>query len=165
MRRVLNVAVAIAVAGTLAYYGLGGWWSAAALALGVGVVTAIAMLATRDLAARAVPSHPEGTFFAALMSVSNLGTAGPERRTCARPSPGADLVIFEHDSAVFLALEQGRIAAYVNDGILLAGLAAKARDPKDYEVVGAPFSKEPYACMVPENDSKWRDFVNPRSRS
>ncbi len=74
--------------------------------------------------------------------------------------PKADVVIFQYDSAVFLALEQARIVAYVNDGILLAGLAAKAPNPKDYEVVGDFFSKEPYSCMVPENDSKWRDFVN-----
>jgi MFS family permease len=78
LRRLLNVAVSIGVAGTLAYYGLVGWWSAVALALGVGLVTAVAMLATLDLAARAVPSHAEGTFFAALMSVSNLGTTGGE---------------------------------------------------------------------------------------
>ena len=78
LRRLLNVAVAIGVAGTLAYYGLVGWWSAVALSLGVGMVTAIAMLATLDLAARAVPSHAEGTLFAALMSVSNLGTTGGE---------------------------------------------------------------------------------------
>jgi ABC-type amino acid transport substrate-binding protein len=35
-----------------------------------------------------------------------------------------------------------------------------ARNPKDFEVVGDFLSKEPYSCMVPENDSKWRDFVN-----
>jgi polar amino acid transport system substrate-binding protein len=74
--------------------------------------------------------------------------------------PKADVVIFQYDSAVFLALEQARIVAYVNDGILLAGLAAKARNPKDFEVVGDFFGKDPYSCMVPENDSKWRDFVN-----
>ena len=27
-------------------------------------------------------------------------------------------------------------------------------------MVGDFSSKEPYSCMVPENDSKWRDFVN-----
>jgi ABC-type amino acid transport substrate-binding protein len=27
-------------------------------------------------------------------------------------------------------------------------------------VVGDFFSKDPYSCMVPENDSKGRDFVN-----
>ena len=74
--------------------------------------------------------------------------------------PKAEVVIFQDNPAVFLALEQGRIVAYVSDGILLAGLAAKAKNPKDYEVVGDFFSKEPYSCMVPENDSKWRDFVN-----
>ena len=74
--------------------------------------------------------------------------------------PKADIAAFQDHGAVFLALEQGRIVAYANDGIVLAGLAAGATNPKDYEVVGGFFSKEPYACMVPENDSKWRDFVN-----
>ena len=74
--------------------------------------------------------------------------------------PKADVVPFQDNAAVFLALEQGRIVAYANDGIILAGLAAGANNPRDYEVVGSFFSKEPYACMVPENDSKWRDFVN-----
>ncbi len=74
--------------------------------------------------------------------------------------PKADVVAFQDHPAVFLALEQGRIVAYANDGIQLAGLVAKAKNPKDYEVVGDFFSKEPYSCMVPENDSKWRDFVN-----
>ncbi|MBI4588277.1 MAG: amino acid ABC transporter substrate-binding protein [Candidatus Rokubacteria bacterium] len=74
--------------------------------------------------------------------------------------PRADVVTFMDHAAGFLALEQGKIVAYVTDGILLAGLAAKARSPKDYEVVGDFFSKDPYSCIVPENDSKWRDFVN-----
>ena len=46
------------------------------------------------------------------------------------------------------------------DGILQAGLVARARNSEDYQVVGDFFSKEPFSCMVPENDSKWRDFVN-----
>jgi MFS family permease len=78
LRSLLNVAVAIGVAGTLAYYGLVGWWSAVALTLTVSFVSAVALLATLDLAARAVPRHAEGTFFAALMSVSNLGSTGGE---------------------------------------------------------------------------------------
>ena len=86
------------------------------------------------------------------------GSTGEKNLRAAQPK--TDMVIFQEQPAVFLALEQGRIVAYVNDGILLTGLAAKARDPKEYEVVGDFFSKEPYACMVPENDSKWRDFVN-----
>jgi MFS family permease len=77
-RSLLNLAITVGVAGTLAYYGLVGWWSAVALGITVSFVTAIAQLATLDLAARAVPNHAEGTFFAALMSVSNLGTTGAE---------------------------------------------------------------------------------------
>ena len=38
----------------------------------------IALLATLDLVAGAVPLHAEGTFFALLMSVGNLGTTGSE---------------------------------------------------------------------------------------
>jgi predicted MFS family arabinose efflux permease len=72
----LNLAIAIGVAGTLAYYGLVGWWSAVTLTVVVGFVSAVALLATLDLAARAVPRGAEGTFFAALMSVNNLGTTG-----------------------------------------------------------------------------------------
>src|SRR4029453_14125795 len=76
LKRLLNLSVGVGVAGTLAYYGLVGGWSAVALNVVVSLVTIIAFLATLDLAARAVPFHAEGTFFAALMSVSNLGTTG-----------------------------------------------------------------------------------------
>jgi MFS family permease len=75
-RPLLNLAIAIGVTGTLAYYGLVGWWSAVALTVVVGFISAVALLATLDLAARAVPRRAEGTFFAALMSVNNLGTTG-----------------------------------------------------------------------------------------
>jgi polar amino acid transport system substrate-binding protein len=74
--------------------------------------------------------------------------------------PKAAVVTFQDHQAAFLALEQGRIIAIANDGILLAGLATKAKNPKDYALVGGFFSKDPFSCMVPENDSKWRDFVN-----
>ena len=76
--QLLYAAVAVGTGGTLAYYGLVGWWSAVALTVTVSGVSAIASLATLDLAARAVPSHAEGTFFAALMSVNNIGTTGAE---------------------------------------------------------------------------------------
>ncbi len=75
-RPLLNLAIAIGVAGTLAYYGLVGWWSAVGLTVVVSFISAVALLATLDLAARAVPRRAEGTFFAALMSVNNLGTTG-----------------------------------------------------------------------------------------
>ncbi len=85
------------------------------------------------------------------------GTTG--ERALRTAQPRADVVTFQDTPAAFLALEQGRIVAYAHDGILQAGMAARAR-PMEYEVVGDFFSKDPYACMVPENDSKWRAFVN-----
>jgi ABC-type amino acid transport substrate-binding protein len=87
-----------------------------------------------------------------------LETTGAQALRASQPK--ANVVTFPDHPAGFLALEQGRIVAYAADGILLAGFAAKAINPKDYEVVGDFFSKDPYSCMVPENDSKWRDFVN-----
>jgi polar amino acid transport system substrate-binding protein len=86
--------------------------------------------------------------------------AAPGEKALRASQPKADVVTFQDAPAAFLALDQGRIVAFAWDGILLAGLVAKARNTKDYDVVGGFFSKDPYSCMVPENDSKWRDFVN-----
>jgi polar amino acid transport system substrate-binding protein len=86
------------------------------------------------------------------------GTTGEQALRASQPK--ADVVTFQDVPAAFLALEQERVVAYAHDGILQAGVAAKASNSKAYEVVGDFFSKDPYSCMVPENDSKWRDFVN-----
>jgi ABC-type amino acid transport substrate-binding protein len=86
------------------------------------------------------------------------GTTGEQALRALQPK--VDVVSFQDLPAALLALEQGKIVAWAQDGILLAGLVAKARSPQDYEVVGSFFTKDPYSCMVPENDSKWRDFVN-----
>jgi predicted MFS family arabinose efflux permease len=76
MRPLLNLSIATGVVSTFAYWGLVGRWSAIALTLGTGAISMIAALATYDLAARSCPDKAEGTFFAALMSIANLGTAG-----------------------------------------------------------------------------------------
>jgi len=52
-----------------------------------------------------------------------------------------------------LALETDRIDAYSTDHILLYGLIAKSRRPEDYAVVGEFLSYDPYALMVPRNES------------
>ena len=73
--------------------------------------------------------------------------------------PQATLILFESHEEGFQALQQNKIDAYSTDGVLLAGLAAKAPNRDDFEIVDF-FSKEPYSCILPENDSKWQDFVN-----
>ncbi len=73
--------------------------------------------------------------------------------------PQATLVLFQSHDEGFQALQQKKIDAYSTDGVLLAGLAAQAPNPNEFDIVDF-FSKEPYSCMLPEDDSKWRDFVN-----
>ncbi len=60
------------------------------------------------------------------------------------------------------ALERGDIDAFASDGIILFGLKQQATNPDRWEVVpkGGFYSSEPYACMIPEDNSEWRDLVN-----
>lgn len=60
----------------------------------------------------------------------------------------------------FLALENDRADAYSTDHILLYGLIDEAKKPMDYRVVGRFLSYEPYALMLPRNDSAFRLVVN-----
>lgn len=69
------------------------------------------------------------------------------------------LSVADHDEG-FLALETDRADVYSTDDILLAGLIEKARNPDDYHITGEMLSFEPYAIMVPKNDSNFRRVVN-----
>ena len=53
----------------------------------------------------------------------------------------------------WLALETNRIDAYGSDDVLLYGLISKSKNPNDFEVVGEYLSFDPYAIMIPRNDS------------
>lgn len=75
-------------------------------------------------------------------------------------NPPANIVVYQEHSQGFLALQRGILDAYCTDGILLAGLRAKAPRPEDFEVVGELITYDPYAYIVRENDSKFRDFIN-----
>ena len=52
----------------------------------------------------------------------------------------------------FLTVESGRAVAFSMDDILLYGLVAKAKNPKDFEVVGDYLSYDPYGLMFRNND-------------
>ena len=73
--------------------------------------------------------------------------------------PNIQLVVFPDQPAAFAALVQGRVDAYVNDGVQLAGLKAKAPNPGDWVITGEPISYEPYGMAMRENDSEFRDLV------
>lgn len=74
--------------------------------------------------------------------------------------PACDKVLFEEHNKGFLALQQGKIHAYFTDASILAGMKAKAANPKDWKIVGQYLTYEPYGIILPENDGEWRDFVN-----
>ena len=74
--------------------------------------------------------------------------------------PAANIVVYQEHTQGFLALQRGILDAYVTDGILLAGLKAKAPNPDEFDVVGGFITYDPYAFIVRENDSRFRDFIN-----
>ena len=51
-----------------------------------------------------------------------------------------------------LTVESGRAVAFSMDDVLLYGLVAKAKNPKDYDVVGDYLSYDPYGIMYRRND-------------
>ncbi|MEO7744393.1 MAG: amino acid ABC transporter substrate-binding protein [Usitatibacter sp.] len=55
----------------------------------------------------------------------------------------------------FLTVESGRAVAFSMDDVLLYGLVAKAKNPKDFEVVGDYLSFDPYAIMFRKSDDSF----------
>lgn len=63
------------------------------------------------------------------------------------------IVPVKDHSQGWLALETDRIDAYGSDDVLLYGLISKSKDPSKFQVTGRYLSFDPYAIMVPRNDS------------
>ena len=74
--------------------------------------------------------------------------------------PQVQLVVFPDQPAAFTALVQGKIDAYTNDGVQLAGLKARAPNPAEWEVVGEFYTYEPYGMAMRKNDSDFRNVVD-----
>ena len=74
--------------------------------------------------------------------------------------PQAQLVVFPDQPAAFTALVQGKIDAYTNDGVQLAGLKAKAPNPGEWDVVGEFFTYEPYGMAMRKGESDFRNVVD-----
>jgi polar amino acid transport system substrate-binding protein len=74
--------------------------------------------------------------------------------------PQAQLVVFPDQPAAFTALAQGKIDAYTNDGVQLAGLKAKAPNPAEWDVVGEFYTYEPYGMAMRKNDTDFRNVVD-----
>lgn len=75
-------------------------------------------------------------------------------------TPTAQLREFPDQPTAFQALAQGQVDTYTNDGIQLAGLKAKAPNPRDWEIVGDFYSYEPYGIAMRKGDADFRNVVN-----
>ncbi len=74
--------------------------------------------------------------------------------------PRAQLVVFPDQPSAFTALVQGKVDAYTNDGVQLAGLKAKAPNPGEWDVVGDFYTYEPYGMAMRKNESDFRNLVD-----
>jgi glutamate/aspartate transport system substrate-binding protein len=60
----------------------------------------------------------------------------------------------------FLTVDTGRAVAFPMDDILLYGLIANSKDPKQWAVVGDFLSYDPYAVMLRKDDPEFKKFVD-----
>lgn len=60
----------------------------------------------------------------------------------------------------FQSVQDGRAAAFLMDEAMLYGLRVKADRPGDWRVVGQPMAAEVYACMLRQDDPRFKALVD-----
>jgi ABC-type amino acid transport substrate-binding protein len=60
----------------------------------------------------------------------------------------------------FLILQSGRVSAFMMDDVLLSGARTLARNPNDWEIVGASQSVEPYGFFMKKGDPVFKELVD-----
>ena len=72
--------------------------------------------------------------------------------------PEAQLTLFDVYSKCADALDNGQVDAVTTDNVILTGLVAG--NPDTRELVGNPFTKEPYGIGLKKDDTDFRNFIN-----
>jgi glutamate transport system substrate-binding protein len=72
--------------------------------------------------------------------------------------PDAELTEFDVYSKCAEALKNGQVQAVTTDNVILLGLISQ--DEEAFELVGKPFTKEPYGIGVKKGDTEFRNFIN-----
>ncbi|MGY1608993.1 MULTISPECIES: glutamate ABC transporter substrate-binding protein [unclassified Geodermatophilus] len=72
--------------------------------------------------------------------------------------PEANLVTYDVYSKCADDLANGAVQAVTTDNVILTGLVAG--NPEGFELVGNPFTEEPYGIGLPKGDEEFRTFVN-----
>ena len=94
--------------------------------------------------------------------VSTAGTTNIKQITeiNAEKNLGMNIISANGHPEAFQMVETGRAVAFVMDDILLAGLVAQSRSPKDYEISPVALSVEPYGIMVRKDDKAFKDLAD-----
>ncbi|WP_448627459.1 glutamate ABC transporter substrate-binding protein [Geodermatophilus sp. URMC 64] len=72
--------------------------------------------------------------------------------------PEANLITYDVYSKCADDLRNGNVAAVTTDNVILTGLVAGS--PDDFELVGNPFTEEPYGIGLTKGDDEFRSFIN-----
>jgi glutamate transport system substrate-binding protein len=72
--------------------------------------------------------------------------------------PEANLVTYDVYSKCADDLANGNVQAVTTDNVILTGLVAG--NPEGFELVGNPFTEEPYGIGLPKGDDEFRNFIN-----
>jgi glutamate transport system substrate-binding protein len=72
--------------------------------------------------------------------------------------PEAELVEFDAYSKCRDALGNGQVVAVTTDNVILSGYVSEA--PDKFELVGNPFTEEPYGVGIPEGQEEFCEFIN-----
>ena len=72
--------------------------------------------------------------------------------------PDAELTEFDVYSKCAEALKNGQVQAVTTDNVILLGLISQ--DPEAFELVGKPFTEEPYGIGLKKGDTEFRAFIN-----
>ena len=71
---------------------------------------------------------------------------------------GVDLITTDTYSNCLEPLRSGQVIAVTTDNVILAGLADQ--NPGEFEVLGDPFTKEPYGIGLAHDDTTFRMWIN-----
>ena len=71
---------------------------------------------------------------------------------------GQDLELVDVYTKCRDALANGQFDAVTTDNVILSGYVSAA--PDDFELIGAPFTEEPYGIGIPEGQEEFCDFIN-----
>jgi polar amino acid transport system substrate-binding protein len=76
--------------------------------------------------------------------------------------PGANLREFPNMGDAMRGLEKGEVDGVANVGVVLLGLAERSEPRRSVLLLPRtrPLATETLACVLPQNDSRWRDLVN-----